>query len=164
MRRLDSLPVESKGPQRRGTDSSTLPFPLYQEALMIVSPSLKNSTGTPLTHRVNRRGRHLTPTGIEGCSRPRKRRSWGGSTSSPWKARAYSAEERNLLHHHLLNTGRNPISVIDIKKRLIPKDQPAPIYTYTCVVSLLISSSYASCASMSDPVIPALSPRPGETI
>ncbi|WP_367038544.1 hypothetical protein [Rossellomorea marisflavi] len=38
MRRLDFLPVESKGPQRRGTDSSTLPFPLYQEALMIVSP------------------------------------------------------------------------------------------------------------------------------
>ncbi|MEW5568486.1 hypothetical protein ABGT17_07410 [Rossellomorea marisflavi] len=37
MRRLDFLPVESKGLQRRGTDPSPSPFLHYREALMIVS-------------------------------------------------------------------------------------------------------------------------------
>ncbi|MGX1266402.1 hypothetical protein RKD55_004206 [Rossellomorea marisflavi] len=119
MRRLDFLPVESKGLQRRGMDSSPSPPLQYRDATHDCNLLLKMSNQTPLTHRVNRRGGHLTPTGIEGCSRPRKHEE---ARLTPRGKQGPAAQRNGPFTIAIsLNTGRHPISVIDIKKQADPK-------------------------------------------
>jgi hypothetical protein len=131
MRRLDFLPVESKGLQRRETDPSPSPSLQHPDATHDPLSSLKIPTGTPLTHRVNRSGRLLTPTGNEESSRPRKHEE---ARLTPRGKQGPAVQRNGLFAIAIpLNTWRHPISVIDIKKQADPK-RPAcsHIYLYPC--------------------------------
>ena len=130
MRRLDSLPVESKGLQRRGTDPSPSISLQHPDATHDPLSSLKIPTGTPLTHRVNRSGRLLTPTGNEECSRPRKHEE----ARLPPRGKQGPAAQRNGPFSITISSipGGPPYLPL-IKKQADPK-RPAcsHIYLYPC--------------------------------